>query len=245
MHRETQEVMGTVVSYAVVGDETAATAAVARAREWLICVDTIFSTYKPGSEISQIRQGSLTIEQANPLVTEVMEIAESAVADGAGAFTITPGGLFDPSGVVKGWAIEKASDILRAAALPDHLINGGGDVQASGVREPGHGWRVAIADPRESTRTVAVVGGRAPLAVATSGTSERGDHVERLDDDGMLSITVVGDHLTEVDIAATTAFALGHSAREWVEDHPDLAAFAVLDGGRMWTSTRMQPLLVG
>lgn len=245
MFRDTQDVMGTVVSYAVAADVAAACPGVDRAKEWLTFVDETFSTYKPESDVSRIRDGSLDPADAHPLVGEVLEIGRAAVADGAGAFTLEPGGRFDPSGVVKGWSIERASRILLDSGLPNHLVNGGGDVQAHGVREPGQSWRVAIADPRDRSRSVAVIGGREPLAVATSGTSERGEHVQRAQDSEVLSVTVIGDRLTDVDIAATTAFALGPAARDWIEDRPHLAAFAVLDGGRMWTSARMSPFLVG
>lgn len=245
MYRETQEVMGTVVSYAVAGDDAVAAEAVRRAREWLIFVDETFSTYKPSSDVSRIRDGVLPLADAHPLVAEVVTIGETAVADSGGAFTLEPGGRFDPSGVVKGWSIERASALLMDAHLPDHMINGGGDIQARGEREPGQYWRVAIADPRDRSRSVAIVSGPDPLAVATSGTAERGEHVQRLDGGGILSVTVVGERLTDVDIAATTAFALGDGARDWIEERPHLAAFAILEGGRMWTSTRMQQFLVG
>jgi thiamine biosynthesis lipoprotein len=195
--------------------------------------------------VSRIRDGRLTVTEAHPLVGEVVEIGRVAESDGAGAFTLEPGGRFDPSGVVKGWSIERASAILLDAGLPHHLVNGGGAVQAHGMRGPGQSWRVAIADPRDRSRSVAVIGGREPLAVATSGTTERGEHVQRVQDSEVLSVTVIGDHLTDVDIAATTAFALGPAARDWIEDRPHLAAFAVLDGGRMWTSRRMQDYVVG
>jgi len=245
MHRHVQDVMGTVVSYAVPDSHPDAAEAIAQACEWLDFVDATFSTYKPDSDVSRIRDGILSVEEAHPLVAEVLQIGHAAEAAGDGAFTLQPYGTFDPSGVVKGWALERASDILLKTGCPDHLINGGGDVQARGEREAGQPWRVAIADPRDRTRSAAVVGGIDPLAVATSGISERGEHIDRDALSDLMSLTVVGTSLTSVDIAATTAFGLGDEARAWIESRHDLAAFAILDGGRMWTSERMSQFLLG
>ena len=60
----------------------------------------------------------------------------------------------------------------------------------------------------------------------------------------MLSITVIGSSLTDVDIAATTAFAQGDQAQPWIERHPGLAAFAIYDDGRMWSSQRLAPYIL-
>src|SRR6185312_5631473 len=77
---------------------------------------------------------------------------------------------------VKGWAIERASDLLRDAGSTDHAVNGGGDMQLVGEALPGRPWRVGIADPLRPGSLVAVVEAT-DRAVATSGTAERGAHV--------------------------------------------------------------------
>lgn len=235
--------MGTVVSFAIVtDDEAGARAAIAGATTSLHDIDQRFSPYRDDSDVSRIARGELDPDDADADMAEVMRLGQAAIDDSDGAFTLHPGGRFDPSGVVKGWAIERASSILSAAGFPDHLVNGGGDVQARGDREPGpvgqgRPWRIAIADPRGLAHPIASVGASGGLAVATSGTAERGAHIEGADA-GILSITVVGPSITEVDIAATTAFALGDDARAWIEARPHLAAIAVLEGSRTWTSSR-------
>ena len=77
---------------------------------------------------------------------------------------------------MKGWSIEQASSILVAAGLPDHAIDGGGDVRLQGAPGPGRLWQVGVRHPRQRDAYSAVLslpGG----AVATSGTYERGPHV--------------------------------------------------------------------
>lgn len=247
--RHVEECMGTVFSFDIRDEPTPQiTGALEQAVAWLHHVDRVFSTYQADSDISRIGRGELSVADADPLVAEVLARGDLAVRDGEGAFTLQPRGILDPSAVVKGWAVERASDMLRAAGSANHVVNGGGDVQAVGNAEPGRPWRVAVADPRDRTRVAMVLGARDRFGVATSGRSERGDHIVSPRGDSaaaMLSITVIGSSLTDVDIAATTAFALGDQARAWIDRHPGLAAFAIYDDGRMWSSERLAPYVLG
>jgi len=93
-----------------------------------------------------------------------------------GYFNATIGGVLDPSGVVKGWAIERVSALLSAAGVRSHAVNGGGDVQLTGARSDGSPWRIGVAHPLRSGALATVVEGR-DFAVATSGCAERGCHI--------------------------------------------------------------------
>jgi thiamine biosynthesis lipoprotein len=87
---------------------------------------------------------------------------------------------------------------------------------------------------------LAVVSGR-DLAVATSGTAERGAHI--VDPrtggpaDGPASVTVVGASLTRVDALATAAFVMGDEALPWLEGLPAVEGLVVSgDGAHRRTS---------
>jgi thiamine biosynthesis lipoprotein len=173
------------------------------------------------------------------LVAEVLALCEAAEARSHGWFSSRYAGTLDPTGLVKGWAVERASLLLAAAGVPDTCINGGGDIQVSGRREPGRPWRIGISDPLHPGRFVAVVEGAGQFAVATSGTAERGCHV--LDPNsgapprnGLASVTVLTRGLTAADAWATAAFARGSTARDWLEALPDVEAFAVTSDGDTW-----------
>ena len=153
---------------------------------------------------------------------------------------MTPGGRLDPSGLVKGWAIERASDILVAHGSRNHAVNGGGDMQLTGEGSPGAPWRVGITDPHRVGQLLTVVVAR-DAAVATSGTAERGAHVfnpttgePALE---LASVTVVGRRLTLVDAYATAALAMGEASREWVEGLAGFEAMAVRPDGSRWQTT--------
>jgi thiamine biosynthesis lipoprotein len=156
-----------------------------------------------------------------------------------GYFSATAAGTLDPSGFVKGWAIERASDILVAHGSTAHCVNGGGDVQCVGDAAVGRPWRIGIAHPLRRGALAAVVVGSG-LAVATSGTAERGGHVvdphTRIPATELASITLVGTHLARVDALATAALAMGHDARTFVAELDGIEAFAVAADGSTWAS---------
>jgi FAD:protein FMN transferase len=201
---------------------------------WLHRVDELFSTYREHSEISRVRRGDQTIAGADPLVREVMSLCDVLTTETNGYFTAAlPGGL-DPTGLVKGWAIERASTLLLDRGSRNHAINGGGDMQIAGEAAPGRPWRIGISDPRDRSRILTTVTGR-DFAVATSGTVERGEHIvdpiTQRPARGLASVTVVGRALTRVDAYATAAFAMGPDALRWMESKPGYEAMVVtLDG---------------
>ncbi|MFJ1754449.1 FAD:protein FMN transferase [Kitasatospora sp. NPDC088391] len=232
--------MGTVFSITVRDPGPRTAAAVERVVERLHRIDELFSTYRPGSEISRLGRGELRADGCDPEVRWVLDRCTELAAETGGWFTHRPGGRLDPSGYVKGWAVEEASRLLRESGSADHCVNGGGDVQTAGGP-----WRIGIADPHRAGALARVLTGH-DLAVATSGTAERGAHV--LDPHtgrpatGYASLTLVGTRLARLDALATAAFAMGppHALR-WLADH-GITAFAIHpDGTREETFGRSEP----
>ena len=217
--------MGTVFTIDI-RDPGEWSAAVGEVVRWLHFVDATFSTYRPGSDVSRIRRGDLRVADAHPLVADVLDRCVQVQRTTGGFFTSLSLGQVDPTGLVKGWSIERASAILRAVGSANHAVNGGGDMQLAGEPEPNRPWCVGISDPRDGSNVLDVVTGR-DCAVATSGTGERGRHIVdpftgRPAAGGLASATVVGPRLTEVDAYATAAFVMGLPALDWL---------ASLDGG--------------
>lgn len=208
---------------------------------WLHQVDTVFSTYKSDSEINRIGRGELRVADAHADVATVLGLCADVQLQTAGAFTAMPRGRLDPTGLVKGWAIERASGILRRHGSANHAVNGGGDMQLAGEGHPGEPWRVGIADPHDRDRLLTVVTGR-DLAVATSGTAERGGHI--LDpftgrpSTALASATVVGPSLSLADAYATAVFVMQQSGLRWIADLPGYRALVVAaDGSRLASRT--------
>lgn len=239
--RHVEHCMGTVFSIDVraPGVDQSAIDSVVR---WLHWVNEVFSTYQPTSQISRLARGEVSVEQCTPEVREILARCAELSGETNGYFTAYPDGILDPSGLVKGWAIERASEMLRAAGSLNHCVNGGGDVQCTGAAQPDRPWRIGITDPLRPSEFAGVVTGRAglDLAVATSGTAERGAHISSPDGPAamadLVSVSIVGRHLATVDAYATAAYAMGAQARAWLESRTDCYGVIVYADGSRWYS---------
>lgn len=237
--RHAEEVMGTVVSFDVRGGEPGAVrTALEEAIAGLHRVDEVFSTYRADSQVSRLGRGEVTLEQCDPEVAEVLASGAEAERLSDGWFSTRYEGRIDPTGIVKGWAVERAARHLAASGADGVSVNGGGDVQMYGVPGPHRPWRVGIADPLRPGGLAAVVSaaGAAELAVATSGTAERGAHIVdprtgRAAVTDLVAVTVVGPRLIWADAWATAAFAMGsRQALDWLESLPDVEALLITAG---------------
>lgn len=230
--------MGTVFSFDL-RDASIDPHALDDAIRWLHWVDDVFSTYQPGSVLSRLRRGQIGLDDCPPHVGDLMKVGAAVERDSGGYFTTTLDGKLDLTGVVKGWAVERASEILRAGGSGAHTVNGGGDLQVVGRPWDGdRPWRIGVAHPLRPGALATVLTGGGELAVATSGTAERGTHIVNpltgRPASELTSLTLVGRHLTTVDANAAAAFAMGNAARDWVERLEGCDAFAVTRSGRCW-----------
>ena len=156
-----EEVMGTVVSFVVpMGDmpERRVTNALKDACRVLHEADEVFSTWNRASPMSRVRRGELALTDAPPVMREVLATCELARELSGGWFDpwAMPGGV-DPTGLVKGWAAQRAAGELRSAGITSAMVNAAGDIVALGEREPGRAWRVGVRDPRRPERLAFIV----------------------------------------------------------------------------------------
>jgi FAD:protein FMN transferase len=209
--RRVEHVMGMPVIVEVRDDEPA-DEAIDTLFAWLRFVDDTFSTYKDDSEICRLRRDELALEDAHPDVRWVLARCEELRATTDGYFDAYAGGDLDPSGLVKGWAIERAAGILEEAGLRDFAVNGAGDIAVRGE------WRIGVQHPLLRDKIAATIS-LTDGAIATSGEYEKGEHV--LDPHtgkapaGILSVSIVGPDLATADAYATAAFAMGERAPYW------------------------------
>jgi thiamine biosynthesis lipoprotein len=211
-------------------------------------VDAVFSTYRGDSHISRLGRGEIGLEDCPPEVAEVLELGAAAERESAGAFSIRlpgPDGspMLDPSGVVKGWAVERAAAALRALPDTDFCLSAGGDMTCRTLDPGAAPWQIGVEDPADPRRIRAIV----PVftgAVATSGTAHRGRHLVDARTGrapvGVASVTVVAASLTSADIDATAAYAQGPDAARWLETRPGRSGLVVWDDG---TVTTVEPVL--
>jgi thiamine biosynthesis lipoprotein len=202
--------------------------------DWLRWVDATFSTYKDDSEISRINRGELGRKNAHPHVRAVLERCEQLRNETDGYFDMqTPNGSIDPSGLVKGWAVDRAAAILEDAGLHNYAVNAGGDMRVRGRAVPELAWRIGIQHPLDTQQVAAVIETAAELAIATSGAYSRGEHVwdphTGRPPTGILSVSIVGRELATADAYATAAFAMGSEvAPRWTARLEGYEAMTIL-----------------
>ncbi|MEU6802695.1 FAD:protein FMN transferase [Streptomyces neyagawaensis] len=223
--RRVEHIMGFPISLLIEDEGTTAEAA-EPAFDWLRQVDARFSPFRADSEVSRLDRGELAPHELSPDLAEVLDLCEEYRVATGGAFDVRlPGRGLDPCAMVKGWAVQRAADLLAERGARRLCLNAGGDVAVTGGP-----WRVGVRHPERADRlcTVLEVGDG---AVATSARYERGDHI--LDGrtgrpaTGLLSLTVVAASLTEADATATAAFAMGVEGVEWAASREGCEVFAV------------------
>jgi FAD:protein FMN transferase len=199
-------------------------------------VEETFSTYRDTSEISAINAGRLSIEQASPAMRAIFAMAEQTRQETGGYFDIWRGDRYDPAGIVKGWAIAGAAEILRGAGCANFYVDAGGDIEAAGHNDEGEPWRVGVRNPfniRQIVKVLAISG----CGVATSGTYIRGQHVYDPHAPGrpideIVSLTVVGPNVYEADRFATAAFAMGRRGIMFIEQLAGFEGYMIDAGGQ-------------
>jgi thiamine biosynthesis lipoprotein len=195
-------------------------------------VDKQFSTYKNDSEIMRINRGEISKDNYSLEMREIFLLAEKTKQETFGYFDIKkPDGTFDPSGVVKGWAIKNAAEILLKKDYKNFYIDAGGDVQSCGLNQESKEWIIGIRSPfnvKDIVKVVYVKG----QGVATSGSYIRGQHIynphmpeKKLLD--VVSLTVIGSDILEADRFATAAFAMGKEGINFIEQLPGFEGYAI------------------
>jgi thiamine biosynthesis lipoprotein len=193
-------------------------------------VDERFSPYKTGSETCRFDRAELAPDAASPEMREVLRLAEETRQLTDGYFDVWFQGHFDPSGLVKGWAIARAALILEEDGFISFCIEAGGDIEVRGANDEGMPWVIGLRspfDPEKLTHRLRLQN----RGIATSGTSIRGRHIynpkngERVQD--IASMSVIGPDVFEADRLATAAFAMGTAGIGFVSRLPGVEACSI------------------
>jgi thiamine biosynthesis lipoprotein len=242
-----EHVMGTAVSIDVVGPD--GHSAIDELVAWFHHVDSVFSPFIVDSPISRLGRGeqSTADPELSADIREVLARCDELRVKTHGVFDVwslpSPNGTrFDPCGYVKGWSVQRATEILRTRGATDFCINAGGDVAVSGATAAGHPWRVGVRDPVVVEAIAFAVCLEGPLAVATSGCYERGAHI--VDPrtgrfvDAFASATVVGPSAADADAYATTLFIMGTEGLQWLVDRTEYSGCLITHDRRLLSTDR-------
>lgn len=236
--------MGTVASVRVVGehpDVECFAELEKRCLQW----DERFSLYRTDSEISQLAQGQVALPDTSDIFLATYAEAIAWRAQTHGAFTPhRPDGVVDLSGIVKALAIADIGAVLAEWGHHNWLVTLGGDSLAQG-HPPERAFRVGIVDPADRGALLCGIDLESPWnAVATSGISERGEHVWRTTPGSDLSqVTVLAPDIVTADVLATAILAGGKDSLSDAVARWDIDVIAVDVTGEMSATRRARSAL--
>jgi len=146
--------------------------------------------------------------------------------DGIKMQTNNPALKLDFGAFAKGYAVDRAIEVLREEGIQNAVVNAGGDLRAIG-RHGDRPWRVGIRHPRQPG-IIASVEVEGDESVFTSGDYERyfdwqGKRYDHIIDPrsgypahGLSSVTVFTQQADLADAAATALFVAGPKEADWL-----------------------------
>ena len=207
--------------------------------------DEIFSLYKPESPLSRLARGETSVAQCPPAVEAVWNLCEDWEKTTDGYFSpFTLEHTFDPSGLVKTWAAQRAIDLMVSRGLDDFTLNAGGDIWLSSELTEINDWKVGIGKPvtiaseEAGLLTVVNLQNTEFRAIATSGSSERGEHIwnpqaASMASGNLVQVSILAKDLVTADVWATACFAQGESAIDRIAREPGIEGLFVFADGRV------------
>ncbi|HFU4190284.1 TPA: FAD:protein FMN transferase [Streptococcus suis] len=172
-----------------------------------------FSAFRPSSLVCRFQDGDRSVLLDHEF-QEVFALAEMAHRETEGAFDPYYKGIYDPTGLVKGWVIEhifqtKLLPYLQHPDVEAVCLNGGGDMQFATKETSDFLWKIGIENPENLQEILAVFSAKNG-AIATSGYSKRGQHIQSQND--IQQITFMDTSLTRADIWATAGLSIPENA---------------------------------
>ncbi len=155
-------------------------------------------------------------------------------------------------GIGKGYAVDRAADMLRARGVHNFLIQSGGDIYAGGLKD-GRPWRLGIQDPRGAANRSFAELELSDGTFSTSGDYERffiagGRRYHHILDPstgepahGARSVTIVTNRAVLADGLSTGVFILGPQAgMDLIERLPDVEGVIVSDRNEVLISSGLR-----
>ena len=209
--KKTAVIMGMPVIIEIL-DKNAKESDIDEVFSYFVSIDEKFSPYKNDSEVSKINRKEIDERNYSKEMKYILKEAARTKKETNGYFEINLNGKFDPSGIVKGYAIFEGSRKLKIKGFKNYYVEIAGDIQVSGTNTEDKPWKVGIRNPFNQEEIVKVVN-ISDNGIATSGNYIRGKHifnpVSNKEADEIASISVIAKNVYDADRYATAAFAMG------------------------------------
>lgn len=208
-------------------------------REWVMVSPETIGVIKKGQEISELSEGRFDItigpltqlwrmargkrippspEELKPKL-DLVNFRNVMIDQERRVLLKKEGMAIDLGGIAKGYAVDRAFELLKTLGYKNLIVNAGGDLKAGGFKSD-QPWSIGIQDPRASRKIMAKIP-LSDMAMATSGDYEkffihqgkRYHHIlsprDGFPSEGCQSVTVLGKEGIMADGLATAVFILG------------------------------------
>ena len=199
------------------------------------------------------------VETEEPRKPSPAEIRQALGPGGEGAVLILgervrkadPELLLDLGGVAKGYAVDRAVEVLKSRGIAQAAVNAGGDIRVLGGRGE-RPWRIALQHPRDPDAVLGTLEIK-DKAVVSSGDYERYFEIEGVRYHHLFdprtgyparlcrSVSVLAESAAYADALATAVFVLGpEKGMALVESLPGVEALVVDAGGGLHLSAGLE-----
>jgi thiamine biosynthesis lipoprotein len=139
-------------------------------------------------------------------------------------FLRNKGMLIDPGGIAKGYAADRAEEVLKKSGILSGIVSVAGDIKTFGVRPDGKPWKIGIRNPDagDMDDDVMATVELSNMAISTSGDYERYFMLDGVRYHHLLSpktglpsrecrsVTIITREVALTDAFSTAVFILGH-----------------------------------
>lgn len=209
-------------------------------------IDEKFSTFNDKSEAAKINSGKFVEKNLSDDMKKIIALSKQTKHETNGYFDVYASGEFDPTGIVKGWAIFESSKILLQKGLQNFYLEIAGDIQVCGKNGNDESWKIGIENPFDRREIVKVLQ-LSNKGIATSGIYINGEHIidpiNKKAANDIISITVIGPNVYEADRFATAVFAMGEAGIRFLEEKDGLEGYMITKDKHAYTTTGFEQYL--
>jgi thiamine biosynthesis lipoprotein len=154
-------------------------------------------------------------------------------------------------GIGKGYAAEKAKQVMKEMGVGSGIVNASGDLVTWGYQPDGNPWTIGIADPNAKVQIFSYMN-ITNMAIATSGNYEKyiivnGKKYSHTIDPrtglpvrGIKSVTIISPNAEIADAMATPVMIMGiHAGLDMINQMKDIEAIIIDDDDKIYKSSNI------